>query len=65
MATNRSLDALLDVHDVAKLLKVSPRAVYVLAEYGKIPHFKIGRRLRFSQGHVMEFLGQAARRASD
>jgi excisionase family DNA binding protein len=37
----------LTVDEVAKILRVSRQTVYVLCKEGKIPHFKVGTKLRF------------------
>lgn len=54
---------LLDVAQVGELLHIPVRAVYLLAEEGKLSHYKIGRRLRFDRQSVERFLEESARRA--
>jgi excisionase family DNA binding protein len=49
-------EALLDVRAVAELLHLPSRAVYLLSEDRKLPHYKIGRRLRFSREQIEAFL---------
>ena len=47
---------LLDVRQVAALLSVPVRTVYVLAERRELAHYKLGRRLRFSADEVATYL---------
>jgi excisionase family DNA binding protein len=42
----------LTVVEVAKMLRVSRQTIYVLCKEGKIPHFKIGAKLRFKQEDI-------------
>ncbi len=56
-------ERLLIVQDVADRFQVPPSWVYAKAESGELPHFKIGRYLRFRSGDIESFL-QAQRRES-
>lgn len=47
---------LLDVKDVARMLSISTRAVYLLAEERKIPAVKWGRSVRFRPIDVAKFV---------
>lgn len=47
---------LLTVKDVAGLLKMNPNTVRKHVERGNLPHYKIGKSLRFSQNDVDDFL---------
>ncbi|MDP8246443.1 MAG: helix-turn-helix domain-containing protein [Candidatus Hinthialibacter antarcticus] len=50
------LSHLLDVDEVAKILKVDPKAVYDMRYQEKIPYTKIGGRLRFDPVKIKEFI---------
>ena len=54
--TTFAITPLLDVADVAAILKIGKRAVYVLAETATLPSLHIGRRLRFRREDVEAFL---------
>ena len=45
----------LTVDEVAKILRVSRQTIYVLCREGKLPHFKVGTKLRFKK-HDIEVL---------
>jgi excisionase family DNA binding protein len=45
---------LLDVPSVARMLALPVRSVWVLAERGELPHYKLGRRLRFAPRDLEE-----------
>ncbi len=47
---------ILTVAEVASLLKVSKKTIYKLASYGKIPHKKIGNKLRFLLPEVITWM---------
>jgi len=42
-------DKFLTVHDVASLLSVRPSTVYQWASLGQIPHYRLGRIVRFKR----------------
>ena len=46
----------LNVDEVAELLRVGRNTVYEAANRGEIPHRRVGRRLIFSRAAVMEWL---------
>lgn len=46
----------LNVDEVAELLRVGRNTVYEAANRGEIPHRRVGRRLIFSRSAVMEWL---------
>lgn len=46
----------LNVAEVAKLLRVGTNTVYEAAGRGEIPHRRVGRRLIFSRAAVMKWL---------
>jgi len=51
-----NLEPLLSAAEVARLLRMPIRSVYVLAERGQLGHYRIGRRIRFGEHHVAELL---------
>jgi len=55
-STNRPL--LFDVDDVAHLLNVAPQTVYKWVRTGFIPHFKLGKCVRFSHSAVLQWLAE-------
>jgi excisionase family DNA binding protein len=51
------LPLLLQVHEVAQILRMSRKAVYTMAEWGEIPGVtKLGRRLRFRRDALEAWL---------
>ncbi len=48
MITNEPLT----VEEVAKVLRVSRQTIYVLCREGKLPHFKVGTKLRFKKADI-------------
>lgn len=42
----------LTVEEVAKILRVSRQTIYVLCREGKLPHFKVGTKLRFKKSDI-------------
>jgi excisionase family DNA binding protein len=64
MAERTSIQRLLDVREVAELIHVPVRAVYLLAEEGRIESIKIGQRLRFAPEAIERFLQANARPVS-
>jgi len=55
------MERLLDVEDVAALLRLAPRTIYNLAERRALPVQRVGRRLRFSPSAIERWLAQQAR----
>ncbi len=47
---------LLCVEDVAQMLNVAPQTIYKWVRTGYIPHFKLGKCVRFSQAAVLHWL---------
>lgn len=47
---------LLDVIEVAEIWGVSDQMVYKLAKEGKIPHVRIGKRIKLRRGDVMKYI---------
>lgn len=50
------IDEVLNVDQVAELLKLGRNSVYDAANRGQIPHRRVGRRLIFSRTAVLEWL---------
>jgi excisionase family DNA binding protein len=48
----------LTVRDVASMLQVSTRTIHRLKAAGEIPHYRIGRGVRFSADEIQEWLGK-------
>ena len=42
----------LTVDEVTKILRVSRQTIYNLCKLGKLPHFKVGTKLRFHRADV-------------
>lgn len=53
-------NALLNLEDVSKQLNLSKSTLYNLTAKKKIPHFKLGSRLMFSQDDLNQWLQQHA-----
>lgn len=45
-------DLPLTVDEVARILRVSRQTIYVLCREGKLPHFKVGTKLRFKKSDI-------------
>jgi excisionase family DNA binding protein len=45
-------DIPLTVEEVSKMLRVSRQTIYVLCREGKLPHFKVGTKLRFKKADI-------------
>jgi excisionase family DNA binding protein len=43
--------------EAAALLRVTPNRVYELAKRGVIPCVRVGRQVRFSEEHLLEWIG--------
>jgi excisionase family DNA binding protein len=46
-------DTLLTVDEVGKILRFSRQTIYALCKEGKIPHFKVGTKLRFKEADII------------
>ena len=49
-------DAVLDVEDVARLLRIGRNTVYELVGRNEIPHRRLGKQIRFSRAALMRWL---------
>jgi len=46
------LEASMTVPEVAKLLRMSRQTIYNMIREGKIPHFRIGSKVRFNRADL-------------
>lgn len=46
--TNDTLTA----DEVAKILRVTKQTIYTLCREGKLPHFKVGNKIRFKRADI-------------
>ena len=46
------LEQTMTVEEVAKLLRVSRQTIYNMIRAGKIPHFRVGDKVRFSRADI-------------
>jgi excisionase family DNA binding protein len=56
-----SVDAVLDVEEVAQLLRVGRNTIYELVGRNEIPHRRLLKQIRFSRSAVMAWLGPCGR----
>ena len=60
MDTQKNIEKLLKVEDVAGILAVKPITIYSWSEAGKLRSLKVGRRLlRFREADVRDFIENA------
>ena len=45
-------DSVLTVPEVADLLRMSRQTIYNMIRAGKIPHFRVGNKVRFSRADI-------------
>jgi len=53
---NQVDEPLWTVDEAARFLRLSKKYIYRLVESGRLPHYKLGRRVRFSGGEVRSYL---------
>jgi excisionase family DNA binding protein len=53
---NFSGGEILTVDEVADFMRVKPTRVYSMTRAGLIPHFSLGRQLRFVRSQIMEWV---------
>lgn len=53
-----SPDGFVGVDEAARLLNTTEKAIYNMVARGEIPHFRLGRRLRFSRPGLVRFIEQ-------
>jgi len=58
-------DEILEVKDVAQILKVSTRTVIRLAERGQLTAFKVGDLWRFRRSDVHDYIEQQIQRRKE
>lgn len=46
------LEDTLTVPEVAKLLRVSRQTIYNMTRHGKLPHFRVGTKVRFNRADI-------------
>ena len=64
--TPQSVPALLTCAEVAKLLRTTRRAVYIMVERGQLPGVvRLGRRVLVRQDAMVEFLRQKSAPSSE
>lgn len=61
MAAEPQQDGLLTTEQVAALLGVTPKTIYVQTERGRIPCYKVGRLNRYDREEVLAALRVSAR----
>ena len=55
-----AVEQLLTVRQVAMLLGMHPKSIYVLVARGLIPHVRIGSRLRFRPSDLTRWIEQGS-----
>ncbi len=56
-------DEILTIPEVAALLKIAEKTVYVLAQRGDLPGFKVGGQWRFSRAAINKWIDVQSRAA--
>jgi excisionase family DNA binding protein len=56
VANDEQADAVLDVEEVALLLRIGRNTVYELVGRNEIPHRRLGKQIRFSRAALMRWL---------
>jgi excisionase family DNA binding protein len=54
----RESDAVLDVEQVAALLRIGRNSVYEAVGRNEMPHRRIGKQIRFSRAAILRWLGE-------
>ena len=54
-------DEIFTINEVAKYLKISKHTAYKLVERGKLPHFRVGRQLRYRKESIDQWATQQER----
>jgi excisionase family DNA binding protein len=60
-STGVDADTVLDVEDVARLLRVGRNTIYELVARNQIPHRRLLKQIRFSRAAVMAWLDSCGR----
>ena len=55
----------LDIHDLSELLGVKKSTLYSLVENGELPHYRIGRLIRFKRNEVERWMESNRREGID
>jgi len=64
-SSNEEDSSLLDVHDIARYLKVQRSTIYSLTETKQIPHYRVGRQIRFKKPEIEKWLEERKEPAVD
>jgi excisionase family DNA binding protein len=56
--TSTESDAVLDVEQVATLLRIGRNSVYEAVGRNEMPHRRIGKQIRFSRAAILRWLGE-------
>jgi len=56
--TTHDAPVIMSADEVAELLQVDRKTVYLAAQRGAIPHRRLGRRVLFERGAVLSWLRQ-------
>lgn len=56
-------DEIMTIPEVAALLKIADKTVYVLAQRGKLPGFKVGGQWRFSRTAINTWIDAQSKTA--
>jgi excisionase family DNA binding protein len=59
------MQELFTIQEVSKRLKLSPVTLYRYVETGKMQHKKIGRKIRFTNSHIDDFLSRNEGKGED
>ena len=57
-------DEILTIPEVAALLKIAEKTVYVLAQRGDLPGFKVGGQWRFSRAAISRWIDAQSQSAA-
>lgn len=60
-AEEHEKEKILSVSGLAKLMRVSNITIYRAVEAGQLPHYRVGKTIRFNRDEVMSATRQAVR----
>jgi excisionase family DNA binding protein len=60
----KEMEKLLTIEQVCDMLTVKKSFIYSLTHVGGIPHYKVGRHLRFRESEILEWLKEKRREES-
>jgi excisionase family DNA binding protein len=61
--TNQNLEPLLSIHEVARILAVSPATIRTWIHRNRLPYVKMGRRVGFHPESIRNFIAKNTRAA--